>query len=133
MTVTPQKTPAKPTLGNNAVEIEAARNSSTLEWPKNDNAKISMTVSMSCSTDSSQTSSYKSGIFPLFDQTRFTKHVRGGRHKSGSRHSTTAKFIKGDRKVKSIFYLKMSKMKLILAIRLQLQHNFFSFSTVHVY
>ena len=133
MTVTPQKTPAKPTLGNNAVEIEAARNSSTLEWPKNDNAKISMTVSMSCSTDSSQTSSYKSGIFPLFDQTRFTKHGRGGRHKSGSRHSATAKFIKGDRKVKSIFYLKMSKMKLILAIRLQLQHNFFSFSTVHVY
>lgn len=117
MTVTPQKTPIKPTSGNNAVEIEATRNSSTLEWPKNDNAGIGMTVSMSCSIDSSQTSSYKSGIFPLFDQTRFTKHGRGGRHKSGNRHSATAKFIKGDRKVKSIFYLKMSKMtiKLILA------------------
>ena len=92
------------------MEIEATRNSSTLEWPKNDNACIGMTVSMSCAIDSSQTSSCKSGIFPLFDQTRFTKHGRGGRHKSGNRHSATAKFIKGDRKVKSIFYLKMSKM-----------------------
>ena len=99
------------------MEIEATRNSSILEWPKNDNAGIGMTVSMSCSIDSSQTSSNRQGIFPLFDQTRFTKHGRGGRHKSGNRHSATAKFIKGDRKVKSIFYLKMSKMtiKLILA------------------
>ena len=80
------------------------KNNLTLEWQKNDNAGHGMTVSMSCSIDSSQTSSYKSGIFPLFDQTKFTKHGRGGRHKSGSRHSATAKFIKGDRKV-IVYYL----------------------------
>ena len=100
LTVTPQKATGKQKV-NNTTSMQCIRNNSGLEWQKNDNnAMGTMTVSLSSSIESpSTTTAYKAGIFPLFDAETFTKNVRGGRNKSGSRHSATARFIKGDRKV----------------------------------
>lgn len=79
-------------------------NNGTLDWQKTDNNAPGMTVSMTSSIEL-KTTSNKAGVFPLFDPETFTNNMRGGRNKMGGRHSATARFIKGDRKVINIFFI----------------------------
>ena len=103
LTVTPQKVMAKQQNVNNTTSMQCIRNNSGLNWQKVDNSDLgTMTVSLSSSIEtsaSSTTTLYKAGVFPLFNPETFTKNVRKGRNKSGGRHSATARFIKGERKV----------------------------------
>ena len=78
--------------------MQCVRNNATYDWKKTDNNAPGMTVSMTSSIELS-TTSYKAGVLPLFDQETFTNNMRGGRNKTVGRHSATARFIKGDRKV----------------------------------
>ena len=104
--MTPQKVTSKQNVNNSTTNLsqQGIRNKSILEWQQkiDNNTSSGMTVSMSSSIDAAKTS-FKAGVFPLFDPETFTKDIsrRGGRNKTGHRHSATARFIKGDRKVLS--------------------------------
>ena len=102
LTVTPQKVTSKQNTNNstsNAPQCVVRLNADRIKL--DDNAPDIMSTSLSSTMESTAnaSSTTKSGTFPLFDQETFTKHSRKGRNKSGSRHSATARFIKGDRKV----------------------------------
>ena len=108
LTITPQKVTDKQQNLNNTTSMQCIRNNSGRNRQKMDNSDLgTMTVSLSSSIEtssSSTTTAYKAGVFPLFDQETFTKTVKRGRNKSGSRHSATARFIKGERKVSKCIY-----------------------------
>ena len=101
LTVTPQKITSKLSTNHPALNVQSVRINSDRQM-LDDNAPTDiMSASLSSTIESTTDNSAntKPGIFPLFDQETFTKHSRKGRNKSGSRHSSTARFIKGDRKV----------------------------------
>ena len=80
--------------------MQSITNNTILDWHKIDNENgQGMTVSMTTSVELKTTPKYKAGVFPLFDPGTFSTNIRGGRNKTGGRHSATARFIKGDRKV----------------------------------
>ena len=101
LTVTPQKITSKLSTNNSGLNVQSVKMNSDRQL-LDDNAPtdiMSASLSSTIESTTNYSSNTKPGIFPLFDQETFTKHSRKGRNKSGSRHSSTARFIKGDRKV----------------------------------
>ena len=133
LTVTPQKITSKLSTNNSGLNVQSVKMNSDRQL-LDDNAPtdiMSASLSSTIESTANYSSNTKPGIFPLFDQETFTKHSRKGRNKSGSRHSTTARFIKGDRKV-SKNKIQLLGLNFRELITMKFQGNHFQFSMLYI-